>query len=475
MNNSGGINTGSTEINLLTTNGRGFYFNSIDSNGFDRTNYFSAFTGQNVTITFTQTGNTAIYSGDTNSFKQWIQAPEAGFVFGTGVGVPPSGTPSGTALLIQSATTLFTIGLPVYVSLQTNVPVSPTPTNTPSNTPSETPTNTPSETPTSTPSNTPSITPSSSEIPIASETPTPTPTVTPTNPAKLQLYNETTSRTITSCTIEGVTQNLTSGSYPILSNQSGFAATHDPTVSINSVQFNFGGTNPFDLYVYRNGVLQFYLASYNNNSMMAGGMSASTSDTILLRITDPGELPTPTPTATNTQTPTPSGTANPTPTPTTTPTQTPSSGVPSSGFTVTIKEVGLDVVWSGSGSFNLTDLTLVSNQNIGPGYAANQAIWIAGPSSIVDQYGGASLTYPTSFGSGGVGASSSDGSAFGILPGGASGRILSVPSGYVSGTNISGSSTYTNQTIVGMGLTPGTYVWNWGSGVNADTMTMIIG
>lgn len=129
--------------------------------------------------------------------------------------------------------------------------------------------------------------------------------MTPTNPAKLQLYNETTSRTITSCTIEGVTQNLTSGSYPILSNQSGFAATHDPTVSINSVQFNFGGTNPFDLYVYRNGVLQFYLASYNNNSMMAGGMSASTSDTILLRITDPGELPTTTPTSTPTPTPTP--------------------------------------------------------------------------------------------------------------------------------------------------------------------------
>ena len=118
MNNSGGLVSGSTDVNVLATGGRGFYINAIDSTSVDRTNYFSAFTGHNVTITLTQTGNTAIYSGDTNSFKQWIQAPMgSGFVFGANVGVPPSGTPSGTAILVQSATTQFTIGVPVYVSL----------------------------------------------------------------------------------------------------------------------------------------------------------------------------------------------------------------------------------------------------------------------------------------------------------------------------------------------------------------------
>ena len=116
---------------MLATGGRGFYFNSIDSGSVDRTNYFSAFTGQSVTITLSQTGSTAIYSGDTNSFKQWIQSPTgSGFVFGAGIGVPPSGTPSGTAVSIQSATTQFTIGLPVYVSIVINNPVSPTPTPT---------------------------------------------------------------------------------------------------------------------------------------------------------------------------------------------------------------------------------------------------------------------------------------------------------------------------------------------------------
>ena len=120
MNNTGGLNTGSTEINVLATGGRGFYFNSFDTDGIDRTSYYSTFTGQSVTITFSQTGNTAIYSGDTNSFKQWIQSPNSGFVFGANIGVPPSNTPSGAAVLIQSATTNYTIGFPVYVSLVVN-------------------------------------------------------------------------------------------------------------------------------------------------------------------------------------------------------------------------------------------------------------------------------------------------------------------------------------------------------------------
>ena len=68
---------------------------------------------------------------------------------------------------------------------------------------------------------------------------------------------------------------------------------------------------------------------------------------------------------------------------------------------------------------------------------------------------------------------STSGSTFGILPGG-SGRLLYVPLGYVSNTVINGSSTYANQTITGMGLTPGTYTWSWGSGGNTSTIVMTI-
>jgi hypothetical protein len=154
----------------------------------------------------------------------------------------------------------------------------------------------------------------------------------------------------------------------------------------------------------------------------------------------------------------------------------------SGAFVVTITQVGPDVIWSGSGGFNLTSLTLVGSVPITSGFAANSAIWIAGsalisPGSTGQQYGGASLTYPTTFASGAQtgGPSSYTGSMFGVLTGGASGRTITVPDGYVSGNIISGSTTYANQTIAGMGLSGGTYTWSWGSGGDASSLVMTIG
>jgi hypothetical protein len=178
MNSAGGITSGSTDINVLATGGRGFYLNSIDSESVNRTNYYSVFTGQSVTITFYQAGITAIYSGDTDSFKYWQESPSNnGFVFGAGIGAPPTNVPSGNAVLIQSATTQFTIGVPVYVSLVINPGVTPTPSPTSTQTPTQTPTSslTPSFTPTTTPTQTP--------------TNTQTPTPTSTNTTNLQGFS----------------------------------------------------------------------------------------------------------------------------------------------------------------------------------------------------------------------------------------------------------------------------------------------
>jgi hypothetical protein len=141
-------------------------------------------------------------------------------------------------------------------------------------------------------------------------------------------------------------------------------------------------------------------------------------------------------------------------------------------FNVTISQVGNDVVWSGSGSFNLAALTSAGPGTIGAGYSPNQAIWAIGPNVAVDTYSG-TITYPFIFGTSAVGVTTSSGQTFGILPGG-SGRLLYVPSGYVSNTNISGTATYANTTIASAGLTPGTYTWSWGSGANASSLVMII-
>ena len=258
MNNSGGITSGSTEINVLATGGLGFYFNSFDTDGIDRTSYYSTFTGQSVTITFSQTGNTAIYSGDTNSFKQWIQAPTgSGFVFGANIGVPPSNTPSGAAVLIQSATTQYTIGLPVYVSLVINP--GPTPTPTPSMTPTLTPTNTetPLTTQTPTETETPTPTPTITQTPTNTITPTQTTTATPTAtpvPKFTVINNSTGNRTITNIT-GGGPWSLTTGTYPVGVGQTAYGLTHPALtlLGLDQLVILFGGSDPIDISITKNG------------------------------------------------------------------------------------------------------------------------------------------------------------------------------------------------------------------------------
>lgn len=151
-----------------------------------------------------------------------------------------------------------------------------------------------------------------------------------------------------------------------------------------------------------------------------------------------------------------------------------SGGGGTGSFNVTISQVGLNVVWSGSGSFNFTDLTSSTPGNISPGFAANQAIWAMGPTGNYDAYSGASITYPTTMGGGGIAAPpSGSGDVVGVLPGG-SGRVILVPTGYTSGSSLSSSVTYANTTISGLGLTTGTYTWAWGSGANASSLVMTI-
>jgi len=125
-----GIQTGSTNPNLFVgPTSNGIYWNNVDIDGINRDSYFSQFTGQSVTFTISQNGSTAIYSGDSNSFQSWSFTGGTGYVFG--YGIQQAGYPSpGDTVLIQSATTQWVIGDPVYISAVINNPVTPTPTPT---------------------------------------------------------------------------------------------------------------------------------------------------------------------------------------------------------------------------------------------------------------------------------------------------------------------------------------------------------
>jgi hypothetical protein len=51
---------------------------------------------------------------------------------------------------------------------------------------------------------------------------------------------------------------------------------------------------------------------------------------------------------------------------------------------------------------------------------------------------------------------------------GIGGVQLLVPSGYVSGTALSSSATWNSATFASLGVTPGTYFWTWGTGLNQN-------
>src|SRR5262245_21198950 len=125
---------------------------------------------------------------------------------------------------------------------------------------------------------------------------------------------------------------------------------------------------------------------------------------------------------------------------------------PAQAFTVTLQQVGSNVVATGSGAFDLMGLTLDSS-----GYSANAGMLAATADISVaaggplDRYLG--FTGPSSIGPGGlIVADSNSGDSVTIIGSAASFIGLFLPVGYVSGTLLSDTSTYNNQTFASLGV-----------------------
>jgi hypothetical protein len=147
-------------------------------------------------------------------------------------------------------------------------------------------------------------------------------------------------------------------------------------------------------------------------------------------------------------------------------------------YIATLVQQGSNVVATGSGTLNLASLSII------PGTFSTEAsilpiiglLFIGVPfNEFISSYTG--VTGPTSFGNGNsdISANSGIGDIVGVdetTPFGM--RVITVPAGYVSGSALFESSTWNNQTFSSLGVTPGTYVWTWGSGASADRFTLDI-
>ena len=131
-------------------------------------------------------------------------------------------------------------------------------------------------------------------------------------------------------------------------------------------------------------------------------------------------------------------------------------------FTLTLSQSGNTVVATGSGTFDLTGLTSFGSAFASPELYPAHGIVGIGLSGTIDQYTG--LTGPFTFGTG-----------FGGFPTSTSGDSvfledfglgIDLPHGYVSGTSLFGTATYSG-TLASLHATPGVYIWTWNNGANS--------
>jgi hypothetical protein len=140
-----------------------------------------------------------------------------------------------------------------------------------------------------------------------------------------------------------------------------------------------------------------------------------------------------------------------------------------------MQQVGGNVVATGTGSVDTTGLSFVGNTNnfgLVWGSFPGGSFAVVGGTAIVPQDVYVGITGPSSFGSSGqIPATSGSGDTFGVI----ANDLLDLPLGYISGSPLSASSTWSVATFGSLGLTPGSYTWTWGTGGPTHTADLTIG
>jgi PEP-CTERM motif len=140
---------------------------------------------------------------------------------------------------------------------------------------------------------------------------------------------------------------------------------------------------------------------------------------------------------------------------------------------VIFEEVGNNVLATGGGIIDPTGLSpflrALPRSRIDP----SSALVITGPADLTAAISYRGITGPTSFGSGSD--RTADSGSEDIVGIDGTFGVLLVPDGYDSGDPLSNTATYLDETFSSLGVTPGTYVWEWGDGGANQNFTLIIG
>ncbi len=146
------------------------------------------------------------------------------------------------------------------------------------------------------------------------------------------------------------------------------------------------------------------------------------------------------------------------------------------GIIINIEEQGSDVVASYSGSIDLTGIgfnflgAANTNRIVASGGQVNFQNGATNKASLTDFSKNPWTVAPSAFGTGGLfdadSVSAETGNAFGFQANG-----FFIESSYVSGTTISGSMTFENQTLASMGINEGTGIMN-ATFSSGDTLTV---
>ena len=133
-----------------------------------------------------------------------------------------------------------------------------------------------------------------------------------------------------------------------------------------------------------------------------------------------------------------------------------------------------NVVGTGSGTIDTTDLTLGSTINQHATVFPSNGEIILGPTGNTSCTFYSGVTGPTTqFGSGSFTNPSSGSGNLVEINGGTDHLFL--PLGYSSGAALSDTDTWNGASFSSLGVTPGTYVWTWGTGPDADSYTLNVG